>query len=97
MQLKIEYDEQKRQDTLDKRGLDFLDAWQLFEGVHLTAPDDRIEYGENRYISMGYINARLVVCVWTYRPDEVLPTHRRIISMRKANDREIKRFHAALR
>lgn len=92
----IEFDEQKRQKTLAERGVDFADAHQIFDGLHLTAIDDRMDYGENRYISMGYINQRLMVCVWTYRPDETTPTHRRIISMRKANDREIKRFNACI-
>lgn len=92
----IEFDETKRQYTLDERGLDFADANQIFNGVHMTAIDDRIDYSETRYISIGYLNARLVVVVWTYRPNEIFPTHRRIISMRKANDREIKRFTYAL-
>lgn len=92
----IEFDEQKRKRTQDERGLDFADANQIFDGVHLTAIDDRYDYGEIRYISMGYMNARLVVLVWTYRPDEIMPTHRRIISMRKANDREIAKFNATL-
>lgn len=93
----IEFDERKRQRTLDERGLDFADCNQIFAGVHLTAPDNRFDYGEERYISMGYLNARLVVVAWTYRPNAVFPTHRRIISLRKANDREIDRFNQALR
>lgn len=93
----IEYDENKRNLTLAERGVDFADAEQIFVGVHISAPDERQDYGETRYITMGYVNARLVVCVWTYRPDEFTPTHRRIISMRKANEREIKRFNNALR
>lgn len=91
----IEYDENKRQRTLDERGLDFAHAAQLFDGIHLTAVDDRTDYGEMRYISMGYLQGRLVVCVWTYRPIDA-PTHRRIISMRRANDREIKKFTATI-
>lgn len=93
----IEFDETKRQRTLGDRQLDFADANQIFDGVHVTGIDDRDDYGENRYITMGYLNARLVVIVWTYRPDEIFPTHRRIISMRKANEREINRFNNALR
>lgn len=93
----IEFDEQKRQKTLTERGLDFADANQIFEGVHLTHLDERFDYGEIRHISMGYMNARLVVVAWTYRPDDIFPTHRRIISMRKANDREIAKFNQALR
>ncbi len=94
--LEIEFDENKRNLTYQQRDLDFADANQIFQGVHLTALDTRNDYGENRYISMGYIHARLVVVVWTYRPNETAPTHRRIISMRKANEREQQKFHHTL-
>jgi uncharacterized DUF497 family protein len=55
----------------------------VFAGVHITGQDTRSEYAEDRFITVGTLNARLVVLVWTPR-DEI----RRIISMRKANERE---------
>ena len=81
--MQIEFDAAKRDKTLAERGLDFARAAEVFLGIHLTAPDSRQDYTEDRFITMGYLDARLVVLVWTPR-DEV----RRIISMRKANDRE---------
>ena len=81
--MQIEFDAAKRNKTLTERGLDFARAAKVFAGIHLTAPDSRQDYTEDRFITMGYLDARLVVLVWTPR-DEV----RRIISMRKANDRE---------
>jgi uncharacterized DUF497 family protein len=42
-----------------------------------------MDYGETRYITIGFLDERMVVLVWTPRGD----IHR-IISMRKANDRE---------
>ena len=81
--MRLEFDNAKRDITLAERGLDFARAAEVFEGIHLTAPDSRQDYTEDRFITMGYLDERLVVLVWTPR-DEV----RRIISMRKANDRE---------
>ncbi|ELT9129660.1 BrnT family toxin [Salmonella enterica] len=44
-------------------------------------------YGEIRYITAGTLDGRVVVLVWTPRDNA-----RRIISMRKANEREKTRF-----
>jgi uncharacterized protein len=87
----IIFDPVKRLLTLEQRGLDFADAGQVFDGPHLTIEDDRIDYGETRYFTVGFLNERLVVLVWTPRGD-----HQRIISMRKANDREQKAYGARL-
>ena len=57
----------------------------------LTAEDIRKDYGERRYTTAGFIAERLVVLVWTPRGDAL-----HVISMRKANDREKKRFEQAL-
>ena len=81
--MKIEFDLVKRQATLKHRGLDMADAGEFFEGSTITVTDDRKDYGEARYISVGRIEGRMIVVVWT--PRGVV---RRIISMRKANDRE---------
>ncbi len=81
--MKIEFDSAKRHKTLLERGLDFADAKNVFEGVHFTAQDSRVDYEEDRFITVGWLSAQLVVLVWTPRGEV-----RRIISMRKANDRE---------
>lgn len=81
--MKLEFDPAKRDKTLAERGLDFARAGEIFDGVHLTGQDTRQEYTEDRFITVGHLEGRLVVLVWTPRGDL-----RRIISMRKANDRE---------
>lgn len=81
--MKIEFDETKRGKTLLERGLDFAHATAVFEGMHFTAQDTRAGYQEDRFITVGWLDVRLVVLVWTPRGEV-----RRIISMRKANDRE---------
>lgn len=47
--MQIEFDENKRNRTLQERGLDFADCHQLFSGIHLTAIDTRENYGQTRY------------------------------------------------
>ncbi|MFC7332458.1 BrnT family toxin [Rhodocista pekingensis] len=81
--MRIEFDPEKRAATLANRGLDMAAAGEVFDGPTLTVPDDRQDYGEPRFISIGRLRGRMVVIVWTPRG-----TARRIISMRKANERE---------
>jgi uncharacterized protein len=81
--MQIEFDSQKRERALAERGLDFARAVEVFAGLHFTGQDERADYLEDRFITVGMLDARLVVLVWTPRGKV-----RRIISMRKANDRE---------
>ena len=83
----IEFDPNKRDKTLVERGLDFADAKKVFAGHQFTAPDHRQDYNEPRFITFGKLNERMVVVVWTPRGE-----NRRIISMRKCNDREQERY-----
>lgn len=89
--MEITFDQQKRDKTLAERGLDFADAGQCFAGKHYSFIDGRHDYGETRYISIGKLRGRMVVIVWTPRGDA-----RHIISMRKANAREQKRYYRYL-
>ena len=76
--MKIEFDDEKRQRTLDDRGLDFADAAIVFSGPKFTILDDRADYGEERFLTVGYLDDRLVAVIWTRRG-----AARRVISMRK--------------
>lgn len=89
--MELSFDPAKRLKTLQERGLDFADAAKVFTGRTLTALDDRLDYGEDRYITYGYLNERSVILVWTPRDGA-----RRIISMRYANDRERAHYEATL-
>ena len=68
--------------------MDFARAELIFAGVHFSSQDRRVDYAEDRFITVGFMQADLVVMVWTPRGEV-----RRIISMRKANERE-KTFYA---
>ena len=81
--MQIEFDAAKRAATLRARGLDMARAGEVFSGPTLTAEDDRRDYGEDRFITVGFLDVSMVVVVWTPRK-----VGARIISMRKANDRE---------
>jgi len=81
--MKIEFDPAKRNATLQIRGLDMARASDVFAGATLTVEDNRKDYGEPRYITIGFLANRMVVLAWTQRGKV-----RRIISMRKANERE---------
>ncbi len=81
--MNLEFNKAKRDRTLQERGLDFEHANEVFAGFHFTGQDNREIYDEHRFITVGYLDTRLVVLVWTPRGEA-----RRIISMRKANDRE---------
>lgn len=85
--MEIEYDENKRLATLENRELDFASAELVFQGKHFSIQESRQNYGEDRFITAGFLDSDLVVLVWTPRDNK-----RRIISMRKANEREQKRF-----
>lgn len=81
--MRVDFDSIKRAKTLAERGLDFARAGEVFSGKHFTGQDMRQDYAEDRFITVGLLDARLVVMVWTLRGEV-----RRIISMRKANERE---------
>lgn len=83
----IEFDNLKREKILFERGLDMARANEVFEASHMDQIDCRKDYGESRIRTFGYLDERPVFIVWTYRGPI-----RRIISMRRANEREIKKY-----
>ncbi|QXX73431.1 hypothetical protein MHY1_00227 [Methylovirgula sp. HY1] len=70
-----------------KHGVSLALAEVLFAGPHASIIDDRFDYGEARQVAFGLIHDRLFVCVYTDREAE-----RRVISLRKANQREVNRY-----
>jgi uncharacterized DUF497 family protein len=92
--VQISYDPVKRAKTLEERDLDFEDAPEVFAGLTLTLPDERQDYGEDRYQTYGLLGDRLVMVVWTPRGEDRQDRH--VISMRKCNDREQARFQNRL-
>jgi hypothetical protein len=91
MPIKITFDPAKRNWTLREHGLDFADAAEVFAGQTIDIPDRRQDYGEDRINSVGYFRGRMVMVCWTWRGDA-----RHVISMRRTNDREKRRFAQSL-
>jgi uncharacterized DUF497 family protein len=83
----MEWDEPKRQWTLKRRGLDFADVLDFDMATAEHHVDRRRHYGEVRFVSTGILHGRLCVLCWTLRAGEL-----RVISLRKANDREQKDY-----
>lgn len=59
--MKFEWDNDKNRQNIRKHGIDFSDAWQLFERPLLVWRDDRYDYDEDRYIGLGMLNNTTVV------------------------------------
>jgi len=89
--MRITFDPVKRNNALADRGLDFLDAEIIFEGVTLEVEDTRKDYGERRIICYGLLAGRMVVVGYTPRGAD-----RHVFSMRKANEREKARISPLL-
>jgi uncharacterized DUF497 family protein len=81
--MSVEFDQNKQKKTLLERGLDFGRSAEIFAGVHFTGQDTLADYKEGRFITVGWLDDHLIVKVLRPRGEV-----RRIISLRKANDRE---------
>lgn len=90
--MKIEFDPDKSARNAALRGLPFDRAIDFDFETASIAIDRRKEYGETRYVALGYLDARLhVLCFVT--TDRGL----RVISLRKANAKEARRHEKPLR
>ena len=85
--MRFTWSERKRAINLKEHGLDFVDASRVFEGLTFTYEDDRFDYGEQRLITLGLLAGVPVSLAHTETDDEI-----RIISFRKATDREARLF-----
>jgi hypothetical protein len=89
--MRFTWHEPKRQSTRQRRGLDFAEAEMVFAGPTFTFEDDRDDYGEQRWVTLGMLRTKVVVIVHTETADEI-----RIISMREANRNEQRLFFSNL-
>ncbi len=77
--------------NLRKHGIDFIDVVDFEWDTALVVPDTRKEYGEPRYIALGYLDDAVHCLIFTERGE-----NKRIISLRKANGRERKRYEKTI-
>ena len=89
--MNVTFDPAKDAVNLAKHGFSLLDALGFEWETAVVWPDTRRDYGEPRMVALGYIGLRIMSVVFVDRPPEQ-PTERRVISLRKANTREVKRY-----
>lgn len=85
--MRIIFDPHKDKQNISKHGVSLVNASKFEWATSVTWPDYRQDYGELRVAGIGYIGHRLHYIVFVERDGD-----RRIISLRKANIREIKRY-----
>jgi len=90
---RITYDPAKDSSNQAKHGLSLALAVGLEWDTLECKPDTRRDYGEPRQIGYAISGDRLYCVVFVDRPAGA-PTERRIISLRKANSREVKSYEA---
>lgn len=79
----FDWDEDKRLANIRNHAIDFEDATTIFDADFITVEDDRFDYGEQRFITLGLLKGRVIAVVHTERG-----TITRIISARKATKYE---------
>ena len=85
--MNISYDPGKNEKNIVERGISFERAAEFEWSSALIVEDSRKNYGEPRFQALGFIGERLHALVFTPRVGQV-----HVISLRKANRREVKRY-----
>ena len=85
------WDETKRRLNLRKHGIDFADAEKIFRGPTFTVEDDREDYGERRFLTLGLLEDQVVSVAHTERDDTI-----RLISIRKATKHEARFYFSQI-
>jgi uncharacterized DUF497 family protein len=81
--MRFAWNEPKRELNLQQHGLDIVDAPKVFEGATFTYEDDRFDYAEHRFVTLGVLEGVMVSVVHTETPRQI-----RGISFRKATKHE---------
>jgi len=90
--MRFEWDEDKNRANIQKHKIDFADVPAVFNDPMLVELDEREDYGEERWIGMGFLRDIVVVVVFAQRRQDTI----RIISARKVSKHERKRYEQAL-
>ena len=90
--MQFEWDEAKNEINIRKHGIDFADVTDMFNHPMLTLLDDREDYGEERWIGIGWMQRLVGVVVYVERHEDTI----RIISARKATKHEVRRYEQSI-
>jgi len=58
--MNLEFDQVKRDKTLLELGLDFARAFEVFDGLHFIGQDKRMDYEEDRFITVGWLDDDMI-------------------------------------
>jgi|APTNR8051073442_1049403.scaffolds.fasta_scaffold01361_2 hypothetical protein len=86
----FEWDEDKRLRILAERDFDIVQAALIFENPVLTKIDDRKDYGETRFISLGRVDGEYFVVVYTMRGER-----KRLITAWKGGEDEKEQYQSS--
>lgn len=90
--MELQWDASKAALNLHKHGVAFEDAERVFYDLGRIETYDCLEvYGEDRWATIGMVHSVLLYVVYTVRREECI----RLISARKANASEQKRYREA--
>ena len=81
--MRFTWSEAKRKLNIEQHGFDFVDAPRVFDGPTYTYEDDRFDYSEQRFITLGIVDEFVVSIVHTETSRVI-----RVISLRKATKHE---------
>ncbi len=81
--MRFTWSDAKRKLNIEQHGFDFVDAPRVFAGPTYTYEDDRFDYSEQRFVTLGILDEFVVSIVHTETSRVI-----RIISLRKATKYE---------
>lgn len=84
----FEWSDDKRLSNLEKHGIDFIDAKEIWQGPVMEFPSSQSGHDEERIIAIGQIEDRNIAVIYTKRGD-----NRRLISARKARKNEQENYN----
>lgn len=91
MNIRFIWDEAKRLSNIADHGFDFMDVPAVFSGSTMTFEDDRFDYDEQRFVTLGFLKEVAVSVVHTETESEI-----HVISFRKATRRESRLLHESI-
>jgi hypothetical protein len=91
--MKFKWDEIKNRENIRKHGIDFIDAEDVFAHPMLANIDKRFDYGEERWVGIGFMKGIIAVVVYLENDEK---QEIRLISARKATKNESQRFKEKL-
>jgi len=81
--MRFTWDKKKKKKNIEKHSIDFSELTRVFDKPMLTRIDNREAYGETRWISLGDLDGKIVILVYTEEGDTI-----RLISARRATKNE---------